>query len=148
MRFSQIYPVLVNRLCWILRVNHTVVSMTLFSISGLLALGFLLGDISSSSNYSAFIDRLVWAVAFGSYSAVKFTQSLGRTPLCLRAVTSILGLWLWCYLLISFIVLDKVSMAPAEPVLFMPLVWELAYITSLIYMYRRLRSSLTRRAND
>ena len=148
MRSSQIYPVLVDKLCWILRVNHTFVSMTLFSVSGLLALGFLLGDISSSSNYSAFNDRLVWAVAFGSYSAVKFTQSLGRTPLCLRAVTSILGLWLWCYLLISFIVLDKVSMAPAEPVLFMPLVWELAYITSLIYIYRRLRSSLTRRADD
>ena len=148
MRFSQVYPILVNRLCWILRVNPTVVNMTLFSVSGLLALGFLLDYISSSSNYSAFKNGLVWAVAFGSYSAVKFTQSLGRTPLCLRAITSILGLWLWCYLLISFIVLDKVSMAPAEPVLFMPLVWELAYITSLIYIYRRLRSSLTRRAND
>lgn len=148
MRFVHVYSLVVSRLCWMLRVNHTVVSMTLFSVSGLLTIGFLLGDISANSNYTAFNDKLVWAAAFGSYSAVKLTQSLGRTPLCLRVITSILGLWLWCYLLISFILLDKGNMAPAEPILFMPLVWELAYITSLIYIYRRLRSSFVRRAND
>ena len=148
MRFSQVYSLLVSRLCWMLRVNHTVVSLTLFSISGLLALGFLVGDINSNSNYNAYVDKYLWAAAFGSYSLVKFIQALGRTPLCLRAINSILGLWLWCYLLLSFIILDKSTMAPAEPILVMPLVWELAYITSLIYIYRRLRSSLTRRAYD
>ena len=145
---KPVYSIIISRICWMIRVNHTVVSMTLFSISGLLTIGFLLGDLAANSNYSAFKDGIVWAGAFGSYSAIKFIQSLGRTPICLRALNSVLGLWLWCYLIISFVILDKTAMAPAEPTLLMPLVWELAYITSLIYIYRRLRSSLTRRADD
>ena len=133
----QVYTLLSDRLFWMLRVNHTVVSLTLFSVSGLLAIGFLFGDININSNYDAYSNNIVWTAAFGTYSATKLIQSMGRTPLCLRAFNSVLGLWLWCYLIIAFMLVDTSSMSPTEPMLIMPLVWELAYITSLIYIYRR-----------
>ena len=148
MLLSKVYSLLLDRLLWMLRVNHTVVSLTLFSVSGLLSLGFLLGDINISSSYAAYNSSISWFVVFGVYSTIKFVQALGRTPMYLRATNSILGLWLWCYLILAFIFMDPARLAPTEPMLLMPLIWELAYITSLIYIYRRLRSSLARRADD
>lgn len=131
-----------------LRVNHTVVSMTLFSISSLLALGFLFGNVTNSTDYTYLNDKLVWFSAFAAYGSIKFLQSLSRTPLCLRVGNSIIGLWLWCYIFVSFIVLDPTPMMPIEPILVLPIVWELAYITALIYIYRRLKTHIRRRSDD
>ena len=131
----------------LLRVNHTIVSITLALFSGLLCLGFIIGDPGASTNYTAFSNKFVWAAVFGAYSLVKSMQALNRMPMCTKIINSILGLWLWCYLIISFIFLDKTHMAPAELILIMPVLWELAYMTSIVYICKRLRV-LKRRYND
>lgn len=144
---TNVGALILSRIYLLLKVNHTIVSITLGIFSLLLGIGFIFGDLTANNNYNAFNDKYVWSAVFLSYSSVKFIQSLGRMPICIKATASILGLWNWTYILVSFLILDPSPMGPAEPVLLMPLLWELAYMTSLIAIYKRY-SKYCRRLDD
>ncbi len=147
--WTRLSTLILSRVTLVLKVRHTIVSITLACFSALLGIGFILGDPETNTNYSAFtgVSKYLWAAVFLSYSIAKAVQSLSRVPICLKAVVSMLGLWNWSFLLISFLIYDRTSIGPAEPVLFMPLMWEVAYMASLIEAYKRF-AIIRRRLND
>lgn len=124
-----------------------MVSLVLFSFGILISLGFLFGDITVGNSYTFFSNNILWGGVFGAYALAKFTQTLGRIPICIKSLTSVLGLWLWSVLLVSFLLLDIDPMTPAEPIIIVPVLWELSYLIGLIYVYKRVYC-YRRRKND
>jgi hypothetical protein len=113
--------------------------MTLSMFAFLLSVGFMFGDVNVNGNYSAFSlfdTKYVWASLFFSYSVFKTLQSVVRCHPVLRIFVSVSGLWLWTYLAVSFIIFDTTPMAPAEPIILLPIICEVGYLSSLLYVLR------------
>ena len=116
--------------------NEVVV---ILSVAGFfMALGFFLGD-SSNSNYLA-INSLasyhVWGLVFLFYSISKGLTTLYRIPRFICVGICTLGLWLWSYIFLSFVLFDPIPMTSTEILLLIPLLAEIIVLASTM----RLRS--------
>ena len=88
-------------------------------------------------NYTMLPNNLV-------YGIIKISSSVSRVWLTLKITNSIYGLWLWSYVVLSFVLFDKTPVAPTELILFISIiceVWSLA-----IVLYNR-KSNRTRRSH-
>lgn len=130
---------LCKRLTNLLQSDQTMVNLVLFLMGILLALGFVIGTLTNE-NYAA-IDMLaskyLWALGFFIYGSLKLTQCIRRVPCIIKAATSIVGMWGWNYMILSFILIDNYPMSAAELLFFVPLICELWYLSSLIYVTRQ-----------
>jgi hypothetical protein len=143
------HRILTERFISFLQIDHMAVCITLSMFALLLSMGFLVGDVNVNGNYSAFSifnTKYIWACIFFSYGVFKTLQSIVRCHPILRIFVSISGLWLWTYLAVSFIVFDPTPMAPAEPIILLPIMCEVGYLSSLLYVLRA--GSSRRRDSD
>lgn len=146
MKFN-LYSLMVTRLIVLLKLDHTAVSFTLFIQAMLMSIGLAaVGIPTGIASLAIFPGNLVWIGLFLGYGTFKFMQCLGRTHPVLRVLCSISGLWIWTYTALSFLVVDTVPVNPVEFLLFLPLLCELGYLSSLIYLVKI--SSKGRRPND
>lgn len=107
-------------------------------MGGLLGLGFLIGD-SSSFSYFPFIKLLntnIWAAILFSYATVKFLQAIQPLACWVTTLTSVVGAWVWNYMIISFIFLGSESVSPAELLLFFPVICEVFDLATDIIRWR------------
>ena len=77
-------------------------------VLGILALSFSIG-LLFANNLAGAYDKMInvssiwnWAAAFGIYSVARIYSCLAKKPEPSAILGSILGLWLWCYTIISF----------------------------------------------
>lgn len=115
--------------------NSTALTLILTVTSTLLGLGFLFGS-GTNSNYTsvyALASPEVWAGVFFTYSLVKAGQALNYLNYRVKEVTSIIGLWLWSYLSLSFLWFDKTPLAPTELMLLVTIFAEIWTLAVLMY---------------
>ena len=115
--------------------NSTALTLILTITSTLLGLGFLLGH-GNNSNYTlvyAFAPAYLWGLTFLTYSVVKAGQALNYLSYWLKVTTSIMGLWLWSYLSLSFLWFDESDIAPTELMLLVTIFAELWTLAVLMY---------------
>lgn len=113
--------------------DHNVITMLLGMAALLLAAGFLIStNVPLSHNYSLLTDLAnykFWFFAFFLYGIAKIASTLYRTPFIIKLITSVSGMWLWSYLMLSFVIFDITPIAPTEMMLFITgicEVWALA----------------------
>lgn len=136
MQFN-LYTMVVSRIVLLLKLDHTAVSFTLFILSSLMSLGILIvGMPSTIPSLAVFSNPVIWVVLFSIYGSVKVIQCLGRTHPILRILFSISGLWLWTYTALSFLTIDTARVTPTDFLVFLPILCELGYLSSLIYMVK------------
>lgn len=129
-----------SRVAAILIAESKTITMLLAVIGLFLGIGFLIGD-SSSIDYHPLrmlFDPIIWAIIFLGYSAIKFSQIIKKIPIRIKVFNSTLGMWLWTYVVISFLFYDPKPISPAEILLLVPLVCEL--IELIIDLCQRNRS--------
>lgn len=130
---------LCKRLTNLLQSDQTMISLVLFLMGVLLALGFVIGTLTDE-NYAAIhtlAHQYIWALGFFIYGSLKLTQCIRRVPCLLRALTSVVGMWGWNYMILSFILIDSYPMSSAELLFFTPLICELWYLSSLIFITKQ-----------
>lgn len=111
------------RVTWILSEQRRESNIILICIGFLLAIGFLIGDVHNNSNYTlinAFANEQIWAVMFFFYAFVKLVGMLFDLPRILTTVNSVLGIWAFNYIFLSFVVFDTTKFAPTELLLLVP----------------------------
>lgn len=97
----------------------------------LLATGLYFGD-TSSSNYEILLELFsheTWAAIFALYGTAKIIQGSHRLPSGIDIVICAIGIWLWNYIFLSFVVFDFKNFTAIEILLLLPVaceVWELA----------------------
>jgi len=146
-------PVIISfrsRVIRALLTDSTIINLLLGLVGLLLSIGFLSVDEYrlSSHNYKLmfdFVNAHVWAALFFIYSISKLHRCLYRTPKYMKVAASTLGLWLWSYIVLSFIVFDPQLVAPSELMLIAPIVCEVWSLTLSLYTSKLI---LCRRSND
>ena len=96
------------------------------------AIGFFLGD-SSNPNYemiTAFASNNMWGLMFVLYGVLKFLEYWDHLDFKIKLINSIVGLWMWNYIFLSFTVFDKSNVAPTELMLLMPIIAEMWVLLS------------------
>lgn len=119
------------RLTRLLLDGHSTITFVLGLVALLLCGGFVFTDhqLASANTYSLLIKLMpftLWAVVFYVYGISKVIISLYRTPYHIKIATIIIGLWLWTYIAISFIVVNEMTL-PIELVMITPIrceVWD------------------------
>lgn len=130
---------LCKRLANLLQSDQTMITLVLSTMGILLALGFIIGSLPDE-NYAAIhtlANQYVWALGFFIYGILKLAQCIRRIPCPIKALTSIVGMWGWNYMILSFILIDSYPMSSAELLFFTPLICELWYLSSLIYVTKQ-----------
>jgi peptidoglycan/LPS O-acetylase OafA/YrhL len=82
---------------------------------------------TQTENYNAinsFSDRRVWGCIFLSYGACQVAASLFVLPAWVRIACCVVGLWVWSYLFLSFVVYDPTPIQATELMLAVPLISE------------------------
>ena len=109
--------------------TNTVLALTSF----LMAVGFLFGD-GVNQNYALLYEvlpALTWSVLFSLYSGVKVATCISKINDTFKYLNSILGMWLWTTVFLSFVVYDETAMTPAELILLMPILTEVWVLLSV-----------------
>jgi len=125
-----------SKMSKLFRVDNTAVVFVLTTAALLSGIGFLLGNISTS-NYAAvisFAPSSIWALWFFIYGLVKLAEIIFFIPPYLKAFNSLFGMWLWNYIVLSFLFFDKNPAYQLEFTIVTPLIIEVWFLTSLIYM--------------
>lgn len=100
-----------------------------------LGLGFLL-TTGNNPNYKLieqFMPYIMWGALFTSYGITKVSQSIYRVPFRVKLLSSLIGMWAWAYVFLSFTIFDTSPVAPTEILLCIPLVCELWVTTTAFY---------------
>lgn len=100
-----------------------------------LAAGFWTAEVSTD-NYIAlkqFATVSTWAFLFTVYGFDKLYSCLYDTPFITKVIAAIVGLYLWGYLVISFVFFDATDVQATEYMLIFPLLCELWIFSKLIF---------------
>ena len=122
-----------DRFIQLLSCDHGVLSLLLGILGLTAAIGFAF--IKSSGVHYSYVPQVapmwVWGLIFGSYATVKLAQVFFIIHKYAMFIASIVGMWLWNFLLLDSVVLDKSGVTPMELLLVVPVfceVWALAII--------------------
>lgn len=114
------------RLAYLLSM-HKVESTLVLTITALvLSMGFLFGK-GNNANYALvyqFAHQYFWFALFFTYACVKGTSLWAPVDYKVALINSIVGLWAWLYLFLSFTVFDTTPVAPTEAMLVIPVLAE------------------------
>lgn len=137
-----------DRIIRLLISERTMINALLGLLGLLVSLGYLLGDTSTTyyTTISGLVHVRLWAAAFMLYGILKIHGCLYRTPVLVKTVSSVYGLWLWTYLVLSYTIFDVSNIRPLEYMLFATILYELWALVIIIYyhlhpLYRRLRDA-------
>jgi hypothetical protein len=100
-----------------------------------LGIGFLTAD-TTTDNYTAlkeFTPVLVWAILFIGYGFEKLLGCVVHLPFKVVLGFSVIGLYLWGYVFISFVMFDNSVVQATEYMLMFPLITELWVVSKLIF---------------
>ena len=115
------------RVTWLLSEPRLESNIILMFIGFLLAIGFAIGDVSNNTNYvliNAFAKQDVWSILFAFYGIVKLFAFIWNIPKTLTTVNSVIGVWAFNYIFLSFVVFDTTTIAPTELLLLVPTLLE------------------------
>jgi len=117
------------------KVDNTTTVVLLSTIAILSGIGFLIGDVHGDNYIAilAFASPTVWAIGFLAHGLEKLLEVIFNIPAYIKALNSLFGMWLWNYILLSFLFFDQTPTYPLEYTLIAPLVIEVWFLTSLIY---------------
>lgn len=111
----------------------------MLSITALtMGLGFILG-VTTSASYADIValgGDLVWASAFIGFGLLKLIQAVFRIHYFVKIGNSLLGIWLWSFLFLTFSVIGKAELSPLELLLVIPILCEAWEITMTIFNFR------------
>lgn len=140
-KYSQLIK---NRLVIILLARSKEVTFVLGILSALLGIGFAFGD-TSGSNYApmlAVTTQYVWGILFLVYGGCKIWDALFDYGFKLSSLVSILGIWAWNFVFLSFTYYDTAPVTPTEVLLFLPVICEVwSLIINLYYNSYKGRAS-------
>lgn len=100
--------------------NKTALNLFLGFNSLMCAFGSFLG-VPGSSNYviiKSFAPLWVWGLMFLAHALMCLGRAASLVPTWFNLLKAVLGLWLWSYILVSFVFLDTSPPAPFEFLLF------------------------------
>jgi hypothetical protein len=100
-----------------------------------LGIGFWTAD-ATTDNYTAlkeFAPVLVWAMLFIAYGFEKLLGCVVQLPFKVVLGFSVIGLYLWGYVFISFVMFDNSDVQATEYMLMFPLITELWVVSKLIF---------------
>ena len=120
-------------------VEHSVVTLLLGMLALLLSSGFLISN-TLNANYTLltqFAPYNFWALMFVTYGLSKIFSVLYRTHFYIKVTTSLTGMWLWSYLMLSFVIFDKTPMAPTEMMMFLTGICEVWALTLILFDYQQ-----------
>ena len=117
----------VNFLCAICLLHRRKLHFLLALAGAVLSLGFAIGT-GNNANYTLifnFAPPLFWSFLFGVYTCIKVVGCFRRIDSRLKTTNSVVGLWAWNYIFLSFTVFDSTPIAPTELLLAVPTLIEL-----------------------
>jgi len=123
--------IVLSRIKQILLLDTTSVRWVIGWVALIGAFGFIFGT-SHNENYKLLMQSWsgqIWGVAFLIYGVNTIATCVFRQPNIINYLTDALGMWLWSYLFLSFVVFDTTPTAATEYMLIIPLfaeVWILA----------------------
>ena len=127
-----------QRLAAVLLADTVALRWALGWVAMLLTAGLAFGA-ADTSNYGA-INRLqplgIWMALFGAYAVCHLAACLYRLPTAVMYVCGVLGLWLWSYLFLSFVVFDRTPVQATEVMLIVPLIAEVWILAGDIFERR------------
>lgn len=100
-----------------------------------LGIGFWTAEVTTD-NYLAlkqFAPVWVWAMMFTAYGLKKLLGCLFQMPFGVIISFSAMGLYLWGYLFISFVLFDNTDVQATEYMLLFPLLTELWILSKIIF---------------
>lgn len=133
-----------SRVAAILISESKTITMLLGIIGLFLGIGFFIGDSTSIDYYPLLMlfDSATWGIVFLIYSFLKLLQIVKKVHCRIKAFNSTLGMWLWTYVIISFLIYDPKPISPAEILLLVPLVCEVIELVIDLYHNKMNRSSM------
>lgn len=140
------YPLsLKTRITRLLLEGHTVLSIVLSILASLLFSGFLLSShLNANPNYRFLVQLFnydTWASLFAAYGLIKLAGCLYRVPNFIKALNSNLGLWIWIFIYLSFVIFDTTAMTPLENMLLLPIFCEVWALTIIFYCPKHRRAT-------
>lgn len=113
------------KVAYLLSVNSGETAL-LLGISGfLMAAGNFFSE--KTSNYISMYDLaspMMWGMLFLIYAIIKFYSCFNRTPSYIRTANSVVGLWAWNYVFLSFVVFDAILPEASEFLIIIPIIAE------------------------
>jgi hypothetical protein len=104
----------------------------------IISLGFFFGGkVENNSNYTfvyTMFNDFIWAFMFMLYGSVKLLTTFQQGYNALKCSNSMLGIWMWCYIFLSFAIYDTTAVAPTEWLLLMPAITEVIVLVSLFHV--------------
>ncbi len=121
---------------------HIMLSAILGLVAMVLSIGFLTSTANDLILLKGIVDFPVWASFFSIYATLKLLGCLYRLFMYIKVFVSTMGLWLWSYLILSYMVFDKGPISPTDLVLITPLICEMWALIIILY------NPKSRRATD
>jgi len=115
------------RLAYLLSLSKVESTIMLCVTAFLLSLGFMFGIHDTNPDYKLiwqFGSSNFWCITFGLYSVIKGLSLFQNIDYRLNILNSILGLWGWLYICLSFTVFDTSPISPHELVFMAPVLAE------------------------
>ncbi len=115
------------RIAYILSVKKVESTLLLIVAAFALCIGFLIGNTEGNNNYELifqFGNKYFWVSFFVAYALTKLLSLVKDVDYRAMVVNSVLGLWAWLYIFLSFTVFDTTDIAPTEALLVMPIITE------------------------
>ncbi len=114
------------RLAYLLSMKKVESTLVLAVTAFVLSFGFMFGT-GNNANYALiyqFAHQYFWSALFFMYGSVKALSIWTRVDYKVNTLNSIVGLWAWLYLFLSFTVFDTTPVAPTEAMLAIPVLAE------------------------
>lgn len=115
------------KLAYMLAISKVETTAMLCITAVLLSIGFLVCQGSPSADYNLiwqFGGKYFWSFTFMLYALIKASSLYTNIDYRLSIFNSVLGLWGWLYLCLSFTVFDTSAIAPHELLLVVPVLAE------------------------
>lgn len=115
------------KLAYLLALTKVETTAMLCITACLLSVGFLIGMHDASADYRLiweFGSKYFWCYTFGIYGVIKAASLYTTVDYRINLANSVLGLWGWLYLCLSFTVFDTSPISPHELAFVVPVLAE------------------------
>jgi hypothetical protein len=128
-----------TRVARLLLDGHSTITFILGLAALLISAGFVFSTpVIGEQSYVLLTNLIpfnVWGILFYSYGVLKVVLSLYRTPYVIKLVTILTGLWLWSYLVMSFVIVSDMTL-PIKFMLITPILCEVWDFSMTIFSRR------------
>ena len=124
--------------------GYRTITLLLGTFGLLFGIGFIIGSTSQDRYYpfTVLVPAEYWGVVFCVYGLLKLYQTRYYCSTKLRVATSTLGIWLWSYASISFILYEYSTLSPSDILLLLPLTYEILELVIDLFQHRNSKDSM------